>query len=129
MRNSILTVPGMTQKKCLHCSSGIKGRADKKFCNDFCRNSYNNQLKGENNNHIRNVNNSLRMNRKILTTCLASDEVTVKVTREKLLQRGFQFKYFTHHSTRYGKTYFFCYEYGYLPLKNDLVLIIKHDED
>lgn len=37
----------------------INGRADKKYCDDFCRNSYNNHLKGQINNVIRNVNNAL----------------------------------------------------------------------
>lgn len=31
-------------KKCLECGEKIVGRADKKFCNDYCRNAYNNNL-------------------------------------------------------------------------------------
>lgn len=30
---------------CLNCDKTLKGRTDKKFCDDYCRNSYNNQLK------------------------------------------------------------------------------------
>lgn len=32
----------MIDKQCLFCGSELKGRSDKKFCNDFCRNNYNN---------------------------------------------------------------------------------------
>jgi len=29
-------------RKCLHCNHIIRGRADKKFCDDSCRSAYNN---------------------------------------------------------------------------------------
>ena len=29
-------------KKCLSCGKLLKGRVDKKFCDDYCRNNYNN---------------------------------------------------------------------------------------
>ena len=32
------------QRECLECSTALMGRVDKKFCNDQCRNSYNNRL-------------------------------------------------------------------------------------
>ncbi|RYF12576.1 MAG: DUF2116 family Zn-ribbon domain-containing protein, partial [Flavobacteriales bacterium] len=32
---------------CLDCNTEIKGRADKKFCDDQCRNNYNNRRKSE----------------------------------------------------------------------------------
>ena len=36
------------EKNCLECGTRIIGRADKKFCNDSCRNSYNNKFNKEN---------------------------------------------------------------------------------
>ena len=32
------------EKKCLDCGDSLRGRTDKKFCSDQCRNSYNNKL-------------------------------------------------------------------------------------
>jgi hypothetical protein len=119
-----------TPKNCLACNKVIKGRTDKKFCDDYCRNAFNNQLKAEGNNLVRNINNALGKNRRILEKILPEGETLKKVTRDKLLQLGFQFKYFTHlYTTQKDKTYFYCYEYGYLPLENDWFLIVKKTDD
>jgi predicted nucleic acid-binding Zn ribbon protein len=116
-------------KECLTCNKTVRGRTDKKFCDDYCRNTYNNQLKAEGNNMVRNINNALRKNRRILEELFEENEKTLKVNREKLLQLGFQFKYFTHtYSNQKGGTYFFCYEYGYLPLENNWHLIVKRKD-
>ena len=116
-------------KNCLACNKSIKGRTDKKFCDDYCRNAYNNQLKADGNNRIRNINNALRKNRRILEELLPENEKMVKVTREKLLHNGFQFKYHTHiYTNPKGSGYQFCYEYGYLVLENNWYLIVKRME-
>ena len=81
-------------RKCLFCEKTLNGRADKKFCNDYCRNAYNNQLKSANNPVIRNINNILIKNRRILDAILGKEEIA-KSTKEKLLHQGFNFKYFT----------------------------------
>lgn len=119
-----------TPKFCLTCNKSIKGRTDKKFCDDYCRNAYNNQLKAEGNNRVRNINNALRKNRRILEELLKENEKMTKVNREKLLQEGFQFKYNTHtYSNQKGATYQFCYEYGYLALENNWYGVVKRKED
>ncbi len=117
-------------KTCLTCGKPLKGRADKRFCDDYCRNSYNNQLKAISNNLVRNINNTLRKNRRILESLLPEGEETAKANKEKLLRLGFHFKYITQTFTnKTGKTYFYCYEYGYLPLENDWFLIVKKKEE
>jgi hypothetical protein len=117
-------------KTCLYCQKPVKGRSDKKFCDDYCRAAYNNELKSAANNYIRNVNNALGKNRRILEGLLPEGEPTVKANRDKLIEKGFQFKYHTHlYHTQTGKTYFYCYEYGYLPLENNWYLIVKKNEE
>ncbi len=117
-------------KTCLLCNKTLKGRSDKKFCDDYCRAAFNNNLKSVCNNYIRNVNNALGRNRRILESLLSQAESTAKTNREKLIEKGFQFKYHTHFlNTKNGKTYFYCYEYGYLPLENNWFLIVKRNED
>jgi hypothetical protein len=117
-------------KTCLNCGKPLKGRSDKRFCDDYCRNGYNNQLKSASNNLVRNINNALGKNRRILENLLPEGEETAKANKEKLNRSGFQFKYFTHtYTTKTGKTYFYCYDHGYLPLENDWYLIVKRKEE
>ncbi|HVE61772.1 MAG TPA: hypothetical protein VNA26_08130 [Chitinophagaceae bacterium] len=116
-------------KKCLACDKTLQGRADKKFCNDYCRNAYNNQLKSANSPVVRNINNMLLKNRRILEGVLGEEE-TAKANKEKLHQKGFNFKYITHsYTNKKGNVYFFCYEYGYLPLENDWFLVVRRKEE
>ncbi len=117
----------MEEKKCLECGSQLKGRADKKFCDDACRNSYNNKLNSDTNNYVRNVHYVLRKNRRVLEEL--NPDGTTKVPRSKLVEKGFDFDYHTNlYTTKAGATYFFCYEYGYLPLEGDMLALVKKKE-
>jgi len=115
---------------CKNCHKSLQGRSDKKFCNDYCRSAHNNKLRSPVNNLIRNINHTLGKNRRILCDFIQEDKDHVKVSREKLIQKGFEFKYFTHSiNGRKGDAYFFCYDLGYVPLQNDLFLLVrKHDD-
>jgi hypothetical protein len=114
------------ERKCLVCDSRLIGRSDKKFCNDHCRNTYNNALKQTDNNLIRNINNLLRKNYRILQS-INTDEKT-KTTKNRLLQEGFSFDYFTStYTTKAGATYYYLYDQGYLELDNDFYLLVKRD--
>ena len=113
------------EKHCLHCKKVIKGRTDKKFCDDFCRNSYNNEHNSDANNLMRNINNILRKNRRILKNAIPANAELIKVKRDLLLQKGYQFQYHTHYyENKKGQIYTFCYEYGILPLEQDIFLIV-----
>ena len=114
----------MEQRACLECGEAVKGRIDKKFCSDYCRNSYNNKVNKDSKNLIRNINNRLRKNYKILSELNRSGKT--KVTRTKLYDKGFDFQLFTSiYTTKAGKTYFYIYDEGYLALENDFFLINK----
>lgn len=116
-----------TQKTCLDCGNPIQGRADKKFCNDLCRNNYNNQLNSNSYNIIRNINNVLKRNRRIMEELNPGGKT--KTTMAKMVSKGFQPKFMTSKlDTQNGKTYHFCYEYGYLPLDGDEVLLVRREE-
>lgn len=119
-------------KNCLACGKKLKGRIDKKFCDDYCRNNYNNVQKAKSNHssYVRNINNTLLKNRKILESILPDTEETAKASKDKLQRLGFHFKYITHiYTTKTNKTYFYCYDHGYLPLENDWYLIVKKKEE
>ncbi len=115
-----------TERQCLDCGETIRGRADKKFCNDQCRSNYNNQLNSDSHNLVRNINNILRRNRRILQQLNPTGKT--KTSRKKLHTLGFNFTYFTGiYQTKTGNMYNFCYDYGYLILGEEEVLIVKRE--
>ena len=116
-------------KTCLFCDKTINGRSDKKFCNSYCRVSYNNELISIAKSQMRDVNNALSKNRRILEQLLPEGKQTTKTTQEKLLQKGFLFKYITHiNVNKSGQTFYYCYDFGYMPLDRDWYLIVKRNE-
>ena len=113
-------------KACLECSDKIVGRDDKKFCSDGCRNAYNNKINKDRNNFMRNVNNRLRRNYRILSDLNADGKS--KTTRTKLFGKGFDFEYFTNVlQTQTGNTYYFVYDQGYMPLENDFYILVRKE--
>lgn len=114
------------ERTCPECGDKIIGRADKKFCSDACRNMHNNSLNKDNKNLVRNVNNRLRKNYRILEKLNTEDKT--KTTKERLSRLGFNFEYFTSiYTTKSGSTYFYLYDQGYLPLDNNFYLLVKKD--
>lgn len=115
-------------KNCQACGKALHGRVDKKFCNDYCRNAFNNSQKSVNLPVVRRINGVLLKNRRILEAALGTEKLQ-KVPRDKLLQEGFQFAYSTHtYTNKKGNVYFFCYDLGYLPLEHDWYLLVKRKE-
>ncbi|MBS9774787.1 MAG: hypothetical protein KGV59_06505 [Tenacibaculum sp.] len=113
-------------KKCLECKENIKGRSDKKFCSDYCRNTFNNKINKESKNLIRNTNNRLRKNHKILSELNTFGKT--KISKIKLFDKNFDFQLITStYTTKTGKTYFYVYDQGYLPLENEIYLLIKRN--
>jgi predicted nucleic acid-binding Zn ribbon protein len=118
----------MAQRKCLECGEPFYGRSDKKFCSDQCRNSHNNRLDVDTKNLIRNTNNRLRKNYKILTNLNKSGKT--KITRLKLFDQNFDFHFFTSiYTTKTGSVYYYVYDQGYLELENDFYLLIRKNID
>ncbi|MEH3115528.1 hypothetical protein [Pedobacter terrae] len=115
------------ERLCLDCGSPIRGRADKKYCDDSCRSNYNNRLNIEDNLMIKKVNNILKKNRAILAALNPTGKT--KVIVKKLVSAGFNFEFHTSsYKTQNGNTYIFCYEYGYLILNQDDYLLVKREE-
>jgi predicted nucleic acid-binding Zn ribbon protein len=113
-------------KTCLECGEKIVGREDKKFCSDGCRNAYNNKINKDSTNYMRNINNKLRKNYRVLRELNVDGKS--KATRAKLLSKGFDFEHFTTIlNTKTGNTYYFVYDQGYLALENDFYMLVKKD--
>lgn len=114
----------------MECGTEIYGRSDKKFCSDQCRNTYNNRTTAVENSYIRRVNYILRKNRRIMEELLAeAQKDAIKVRKRELLDKGFNFEYFTNiYKTKSSKYYYFNYEYGFMKLDDDFFTVVKRDE-
>ena len=112
------------ERECLDCGHPLKGRTDKKFCDDQCRSSFNNRIKAGRHSSMRPVNSILRKNHAILSRICPGEKIRIK--KDDLLRNGFNPDYHTHqYQTQTGNTYFFCYEYGLLKLEGDVFLVVK----
>ena len=112
---------------CLECGTALRGRSDKKYCNDSCRNAHYNKTHRAQSNYMRKVNRILSRNRNILEEFNPNE--TTKVTRKKLDNEGFNFDYYTNvYTTKNGKVYYFCYDQGYLDLGGDLFALVVKKE-
>jgi len=117
------------ERQCIQCGHVLRGRVDKKFCDDACRNAYNNRKNTDDLHCIRMVNTILRKNRRILAGVIPAGASLGKCPRRQLVQQGFNFSYHTrHYVNRKGDVYTFCYEYGYLHLKGEWLLVVKQAE-
>lgn len=117
----------MEKRTCLECGEPLKGRADQKFCNDSCRNSYNNKKAGGSSNFIRKVNRILKSNHSILEE-LNPEEKGISY-KNTLAKRGFNFNYFTNiYKTKTGRVYYFVYNQGYSELEGNKFMLVKKEQ-
>lgn len=112
------------------CGKELLGRADKRFCNAYCRNSFNNHAKKDEEQFIQQVNKVIRSNRKILKTLCPSGKTVVK--KDVLDSLGYNYKFFSEmYKSADERYYFICYDYAFTPMaegnKNN-ALIIKRAE-
>lgn len=113
-------------KNCLECHDKIVGREDKKFCSDGCRNAYNNKMNKDHTNLMRNINNKLRKNYRVLSEL--NPEGKTKTTKNKLISKGFDFDLMTSvYTTKTGNTYYFVYDQGYMTIENEGYVLVKKD--
>ena len=120
-------MPSPSERLCLECGDPFKGRIDKKFCSDLCRVSFNNRMNSQDIQLVRNVNNILRANRRILMGLNPTGKS--KVSHDRLKAKGFNFNFITSiYKTREGSMYYYCYEQGYLPIENDCYLLVIKKE-
>lgn len=117
------------KKVCKECGEALVGRTDKRFCSDACRNLFHYHANNAPINYVRNVVNILKRNRRVLSELNKGQDGKVKVHREKMVERGYNFLYHTNiYRTKAGNTYVFCFEHGYLELSESWFMLVRRDE-
>lgn len=114
---------------CISCGKELKGRSDKKFCDVQCKSVHHNTNRPFHERSIQKINSSLRHNRSLLSRFCPGGKSTVE--KQVLEKQGFRFDLFTHVYPFTKGTYYFCYEYGYLPVieKGIQKMIIVHKQE
>ncbi|WP_420577992.1 hypothetical protein [Ekhidna sp.] len=107
----------LAPNKCLKCGKTLVGRTDKKFCDAYCRNSYNNQHKAVEEQYIQKVNSRIRKNRRILRDLCPQGKATVR--KEVLNQLGYDYRYFSSIFKSKSGIYYLAYDYGFSPVIDD----------
>ncbi|NBC84327.1 MAG: hypothetical protein GVY19_13240 [Bacteroidetes bacterium] len=105
--------------RCLECNEPLTGRSDKKYCNPYCKSAYQYRetRKNETNLYLY-IDKKLKKNRKILKNFNKAGKAIIR--EQDLLAAGFDPRHFTHYfKTKGGNIYLFCYEYGYMKIKEN----------
>ncbi len=105
------------RRSCLQCGRPIVGRLDKKFCDAYCRNTFNNQVKRQDELYIQEVNRIIRQNRRILKTLSPQGKASVR--KDVLLQLGYDFRYFSATYRSPKLLYYICYDYGFAAINDN----------
>lgn len=101
---------------CLQCAKSLQGRIDKKFCDHYCRNAYNNKVKRQDEQLIQKTNKAIRRNRRILKTLCPIGKATVRKT--VLVDMGYDFRFFSSiYKTHNNQVYYISYDYAFSPIK------------
>lgn len=96
---------------CRNCGATIRGRIDKKFCDDSCRSAFHNQVNGEMTSVMRNTHRMLRRNWKILTRHFNRGEYVLDYDR--IHQEGFNANLVTGYVLEESRIKYRCYEYTF----------------
>lgn len=82
-----------SKNTCQDCGEKLFGRADKKYCDDHCRNNANNKMNTIRYEHIKQVNRILKSNWSILHCLYLKGKM--RSNKDILIQLGFEFEYVT----------------------------------
>lgn len=106
----------MNKQKCPVCKTEFRGRIDKIYCSLKCKSINQYESRREKEKFYFQVDAQLKTNRKLLKKYNKTGKTILR--REVLLIDGFNSNYFTHYwKNDKGDVYFFCYDYGFLNLK------------
>ena len=121
-------------KSCLDCGKPLKGRSDKRFCNDSCRNNFNGRKRRDEqvrlNEQTPEIFRIIKKNYQLLKACkppqLDSNGYIFGPLSE-MLELGFDPKFCTSVLERDGETWKFCFECGF-RISEGYIAMAEHPE-
>lgn len=117
---------------CDECGKEIRGRSDKKFCDDSCRNNFNRKKRLAEQvilpEEALQVIRTIKKNYRLLKSLIEDDYTILQEGLPALLRKGFNPDYFT--SIRYidNELYRFCFDCGYLIIEDTITLILREQQ-
>jgi hypothetical protein len=109
----------LSPRACLQCGKSLHGRIDQRFCDSYCRNTFNNRNKPVDEHFIALTNSRLRKNRRILKTLCPQGKATLR--REVLSAMGYDFGLYTGQFRSASMLYYLVYDFAFAPIwENDV---------
>lgn len=95
---------------CLFCDTPFMEEEYRSFCNNECRENYNNRQQRIV--FLKRIDTILRRNWDILNELLGTSS-EMEIDKWDLMLKDYNFCYHTHSRTENGKTIFYCYDYSF----------------
>ena len=117
-------MPRNNHRFCLNCGLPVYGRADKKYCDDHCRNDFHNNKAVHDARLTRHVHKQLRKNYEILSEVLEAG--VSEVPKDELLVYGFQVRTVTESDLREDGTMLYgVYDIQYFEKANRMIEVYR----
>ncbi len=112
------------KRTCKICKKTITGRSDKLFCSVKCKSDYAYRLREVTEIATANIDKILHRNRSILLELMGKNKTQIKIEREFLDKKKFNFSYLTHyHINKHGKTVHYVYDFSWVIFSDQEILI------
>lgn len=115
----------MKSKECQHCGKEFKGRSNKKFCSNVCKNNFHNEVYRRSNKIVVDLDKKLHKNRSVLKDMFEVYRSS-PISLDILKARGFDENFHTHtFNAPSGDRYVMVYEVGFKKSFDGQVQIIE----
>ena len=111
-------------RNCRICKSPLFGRSDKKYCSLKCKTEYSQRLLAATKIATGNIDTILHRNRSILLELMGKNIKQLKIHRNALDKKKFNFSYITQfHINKHGKTVHYVYDFSWMIFSDQEILI------
>lgn len=111
-------------RECLMCKKELIGRSDKIFCSVKCKSNYGRNLRAVTTVATASIDKILHRNRSILLEVLGKNKVRIKIGREILDAKKFNYNYITQiHTNNQGKAVHYVYDFNWMIFSDQEILI------